>query len=295
MHLKKLQTLLAGVIGLFLCGVLTLNTQASVVTTRPEPPPIRGAWTADFETLDIDFNQDGVVDLRLLSGAGGMTVYLNGTNRIVIKANLVSGSTTTNYSGVGGLPPGTVIGSALNPNLGNYNWWTGFTNHYDLTQPYGSHEATAMIVGYGNQPIGDWGSKEGMIAVEFRISGQVHFGYVHFDFRPERVWTDGSGGYIYGWAYEDVPGVPIVAERIRNGPPMRDFKIASFTPLAGQNGAGVLAWNTVIGETNRVQASADLVIWENLSTNIVADRDSMFFVTPTSALPQRFFRILREN
>ena len=50
-----------------------------------------------------------------------------------------------------------------------------------------------------------------MIAVEFAINGEVHYGYIHFDFRSNGTSLGGTAGLIYGWAYETEPGVPICA------------------------------------------------------------------------------------
>ena len=51
-----------------------------------------------------------------------------------------------------------------------------------------------------------------MMALEFLINGQPHYGYIHFDFRPLTVAPlSGAVGFIHGWAYETEPGVPIKA------------------------------------------------------------------------------------
>ena len=51
-----------------------------------------------------------------------------------------------------------------------------------------------------------------MMALEFLINGQPHYGYIHFDFRPlTDAPLSGAVGFIYGWAYETEPGVPIKA------------------------------------------------------------------------------------
>ena len=76
---------------------------------------------------------------------------------------------------------------------------------------------------------------------------------------------------------------------------MLDFKITSFSPPPTGNGATGLTWNAVVGETNRVQASDDLVTWSDVSTNIIATQDFMSYVTPPASSLTRFFRVVREN
>ena len=80
---------------------------------------------------------------------------------------------------------GTVFGSTLASNLVEYIWWTGFTNTYDLTVQYGNHEGALLLTGIGGIE-GNVVGKEGVMGVEFLISGQVHYGYIHFDFRLAR-------------------------------------------------------------------------------------------------------------
>jgi hypothetical protein len=276
-------------------SVVPMCGTAGVVTNLLNPPLVLNPFLDDEYVLDLDMDQNGVVDFRLFSsgggGGGGVTLYLNWPARLVNKTNGVSGSTNIDYRGVAGLPFGTVLGSALAPGIGNYTWWTGFTNKYDLTQQYGDHEAGVLYAPVG---LGDVGGKEGVMGVEFRIGGQIHYGYIHFDFRVARSY-DGYGGYIYGWAYENTPNTPITAERLRSGPPVLDLKITYFAPWPTGDGVASLGWNGVLGETNRVQASEDLFTWNDVSTNLVVTQDFMSYVTPPSTAPARFFRISRGN
>lgn len=55
---------------------------------------------------------------------------------------------------------------------------------------------------------GDAVGKEGVMALQFYIGTERHYGYIHFNFSGA---PDGLGGVIYGWAYETQPDVPIQA------------------------------------------------------------------------------------
>jgi hypothetical protein len=124
-----------------------------------------------------------------------------------------------------------VIGSELPPDLSanRYQWSSGWTNSYDLTQPYGDHQLSAIMANVmpafiGAQPVasGDMVGKEGVIALEFSSNGQTHYGYIHFDFRAPRRLENrplaGTVGVIYGWALETEPDVPIEAESLSPKP-----------------------------------------------------------------------------
>jgi hypothetical protein len=287
-------------LGLSFFGLLALGVSAAVITTRPDPPVVKGAFSDDLDSLEIDFNEDGVVDIRLVTEFGGIDAYFDLPTRIVVTVSLPFPEAGTNldYGGIGALPIGTVIGNELmgDLDLNRYIWWEGFTNSYDLTQQFGNHEAGVMIVAWGGGGVvasGDVPAKEGVMAVEFYVEGQPHYGYIHFDFRLERGWLLGSGGYIYGWAYESEPWTPITAERIRNGPPVLDFKLTSIEPWPDQSGKMVLRWNAVAGAVYRIEASEDFVTWSDLSGDVVADRDFMAFITAPSPATQRFFRLAR--
>jgi hypothetical protein len=204
----------------------------------------------------------------------------------------VLGSTNINYAGVGGLPFGTVLGSELSASSGGYTWWTGFTNTYDLTRQFGNHKADVNIASL--LEAGDVGGKEGVVGVEFRIGGEVHYGYLHFDFRVARGYG-GYGGLIYGWAYESAPNTPITAAKLRNTPLLVELKITSITLWPEGNGAGTISWDASVGDINRVQASADLVNWTDVSSDILVTQDFMSYNLPPSSESVRFFRIERGN
>lgn len=98
--------------------------------------------------------------------------------------------------------------------------------------------------------VGDPPDKEGVIAVEFLIGTNKHYGYIHFDFRKELGWYNGCGGYILGWAYETEPDKPINAAPIAVPP-------TPFTcELQGPDGGLFdLIWRATPGATYQIQGS----------------------------------------
>ena len=236
-----------------------------------------------------------------MTGSGFLGAYFDWPTRVVQRrAPILPGELRRDYQGMAALPFGTVIGAELigQVDWSTHFWWPGFTNTYDLTVQYGNHEAGVIVVVWcaaGICASGEALAKEAVLAVEFYVEGQPHYGYIHFDFRLERGWLLGAGGYIYGWAYETAPGVPITAERIRNGPPVLEFKVTSIQPWPDQSGRMLLIWNAVAGSVYRIEASEDLVTWSDLSGDVVAQWDSMHFITAPSAAGRRFFRIQLVN
>ena len=213
---------------------LAFNAPASVQVTKFNPPLMISAFAEVtssnhlFNVLPLDFNLDGTVDFNLAYGAdsfglAGIEVFFNAPARMVVKQP----------PEVAALPLGTTIG----PNLilpGTYQWSAGYTDQEGVTLPLGNHELEVVfvpnaipagastgvsIIGPGQPPQyplveGDVVGKEGVMAVEFYIHGQPHYGYIQFDFKSNGTLFGGTGGVIYGWAYETEPGVPIVAAPI---------------------------------------------------------------------------------
>ena len=229
-----------------IASLLALNATAAVQVVRFNPPlsintfsePPAGAALANVRA--VDFNVDGDVDYRLAYAYGFMEAYFNSPTRFG-RSGLPSGEPFVGGP-VAAVPLGSIIGSNIVSSVPTnyYGWSEGYTNRDDLTQPLGDHEAGVIVAGlipgvvpgpiisisadgtngtmvtnyyYGGPVVsGDVARKEAVMALEFHINGQPHYGYIHFDFRPL---TDaplgGSGGFIYGWAYETEPGAPIKA------------------------------------------------------------------------------------
>jgi hypothetical protein len=205
---------------------LALNSIASVRTVEFTPPLLITAGEATeygIGNLEIDFNLDGKADLRFVYGNGGITAFLDSTNRTIINGSVAA------------VPFGTVIGSNLPPVLNSYRWDSGSAvpTNSELKQ-FGQRQKIVLttmaaprlpgspvqVAGGGGpitQPVlasGDVVQKEGAIAAEFRISGEVHYGYIAVDFRSAL----GTGGKVLGWAWETEPALPITANRIPSRP-----------------------------------------------------------------------------
>ena len=230
-QVKRISTLLLGRILAGFLACLAFGAQATIQVTQFDPPLNISAY-ADapanglFNVLGVDFDADGEVDFRLAYGLGGIGAYFNAPVRF---GQRVSG---LGVAGRGGPIAGLPLGSTIGPNIVSsgtnfYAWSSGDTNIDDLTQPFGDHEATVIIANvvpnggslvistgilFTNIPLptvpivsGDVVGRECVIAVQFYANGEVHYGYIHCDF------SNGASGVIYGWAYETLPNVPIVA------------------------------------------------------------------------------------
>lgn len=216
-------------------GCLAQPAQASVQATLFDPPLKINAWTdasSDvlLDVLATDFNADGKVDFRLLQGIGGIEAYFNGPTRIAKRT--LPGTFDTIGGPVAAVPLNSSIGTNIvSPGTNIFAWSPGYANVDDLTQQLGDHEATVfsaniaiplqpgpiIIFSTNGTPVtnvyypgpltfGDVPGREAVMAVEFNVNGEVHYGYLHFDFR------EGAGGVIYGWAYETEPNVAIKAK-----------------------------------------------------------------------------------
>ena len=228
-----------------IADLLALNAIAAVQVVGFDPPLSLNAFSeppfgaALANVLAVDFNVDGDVDYRLAYAYGFMEAYFNSPTHFG-RRGLPSGEPFVGGP-VAAVPLGSIIGSNIVSSVPTnyYGWSEGYTNRYDLTQPLGDHEAGVIVAGlipvvpgpiisisadgtngtmvtnyyYGGPVVsGDIVGQEAVMALEFLINGQPHYGYIHFDFRPlTDAPLSGSGGFIYGWAYETEPGAPIKA------------------------------------------------------------------------------------
>lgn len=221
--------------GLMAC--LAFCAPAAVQVTRFDPPLQISAYAdpsgdSSVNVLAVDFAANGVVDFNLGYGLGSMSAFFNAPVRFGQRLPM---SNIASLSGpVAGVPLGSTIGQGIASSsvADLYVWSSGYTNRDDLTQTLGDHEATVIIANvvafsqpqpqgsiiiltngspFTNiiypHPIisGDVAYKNAVMALQFYIDGQPHYGYIHFDF------SGGAGGVIYGWAYETEPNVPIHA------------------------------------------------------------------------------------
>lgn len=290
---------------------LVFSASASVQVTKLEPPRLIGSWDLEDEQslalgiglVAVDFNFDGRVDARIAYGWGGASFYFDYPTRIVI-ARTIYPWTTNVYGDVGPLPLGTVIGSnlvtTLNTNI--YIWHVGDTNRFpDPSVTYlGDHKSIMfgfLAVDFDTVVYGDMAGKEAVIAVEFLIGTNKHYGYIHCDFRKETGYgPPGTGGYILGWAYETEADTPIVAAPIAISP-------APFKCSIQPRGSGLLdiIWNATPGATFRLQGTPSLdAQFTNVTPEFViltgssaASVVQILTIEAPASAPVYFWRVMR--
>ena len=199
-----------------------MSSNAEIRATKLTPPIRLNPFQDDLTALPIDFNEDGKVDARLVYGQGSLSAYFPATNRVAVK---ISGNT------VGSLPLNTMISGRFPPELNAFRWDNGVPVSSDAPEHRQYGERRKIIVSTMMAPrmpehsvfstsqtngsagtsaslgSGDVIGKTGVIAVEFQIDGNVHYGYLHVDFRPDAA----PIGLIYGFAYETITNTPITA------------------------------------------------------------------------------------
>ena len=137
----------------------------------------------------LDLNHDGINDFRIhsyeLSGDGGLLVYpLHQGNRI---ATTFQACGRASGAAAAALPTGATIGP-----------------HKKFTA-----KASCMIRSFSSTVNGPWQlAQDRYLGLVFVIDGKEHFGWA-------RLTNHGFGGFdstdILGYAYETIPGKPIVA------------------------------------------------------------------------------------
>ena len=272
---KRIFTVAPGPILAVLLGCLAFSARAAVQVTRFDPPINISAYadvSADqyVNVFAADFNADGVVDFRLGSGLGAMGAYFNAPVRFGQRVTQPGGE--GRFGPLGAVPLGSTIGTnIISPVATNYYAWSsGSTNRDDLTQPLGDHETTVIIanlvnfnipsggtviiitngwngtnINFPRPPVisGDVAYQDAVMAVEFYIDGQRHYGYIHFDF------SGGAGGVIYGWAYETQANTPIeaasLAPAVIDTQPQQHSGVVGMVQQVNQSG-----WTVSISTAN---------------------------------------------
>jgi hypothetical protein len=253
---KRISTVLHGQIlaGLIVC--LALSAQAAVQVTRFDPPLQISAYAeppenAFFNVLGADLDAEGEVDFRLAWAYGAMSAYFNAPARFNA-----------------GVPLDSVLGTNIVSPVptNSYAWSPGYTNRHDLTQSLGDHEATMIIANlvtynlpgpiisiFTNgmmvtniiypHPIvsGPAAGKDAVVALEFYVNGQLHYGYIHCNF------TNGASGVIYGWSYETEANVAIEAKSLapdnHSGQPASEARSGIIGFVHGGN---LLGWTLTV-------------------------------------------------
>jgi hypothetical protein len=235
--MKRTPTAFLGAIFVALIGCFAFGAQAAVQVTRFDPPLPISAYAEPsgdsyFDVLAADLDADGVLDFRLAYACGDISAFFNVPTRFAQRVS--QPNVEAKWGPVAGVPLDSTIGSNIVSSIATnfYAWSSGYSNKFDdLTASLGDNQTTvitANLVTYGGVPpglivtidtngfttniiyphptiSGDVAFKDAVMALEFYIEGQRHYGYIHFNF------NGGAAGVIYGWAYETEPNTAIVA------------------------------------------------------------------------------------
>jgi len=292
---KRMFATLGGSILAALIGCLAFGARAAVQVMRFDPPRQISAYADTpanlyFNVLGADLDANGEVDFRLAYGLGGIEAYFNAPVRFGQHVSQLDflGNVVRRGGIVAGVPLGSLIGTNIASSVATnfYVWSPGYTNNYDLTHPFGDHEATVITAGlvtylsgpvttFSNgtlatniiypQPIvsGDIVGREAVIALEFVVDGHTHYGYIHCDF------SAGASGVVYGWAYETEADTAIQAVSLAPNPaPPTEAPMRGHSGIIGRFNMGSLTgWTVSI-------ASADGTFLKSVAT----DADGYFKV-----------------
>lgn len=170
-----------------------------------------------YDRLPLDFNGDGNPEFVITAGDFFIDVLHYLGSRVFIQSSPppnIGGSAASIQSGV-----------EINAALGDliFRWYGGTRiGGYD-DEPFDRATAVGLSLGTGivqrpSASAGHTRGKDGYIGLEFRLAGEVHYGWVHLDasgLLPDRFGElQGGGGPITGWAWETTPGKGIVAGAI---------------------------------------------------------------------------------
>lgn len=145
-------------------------------------------------TLVLDFNGDGQPDAGFADNDMSFYIFGYGSTRVLTYPP--AGLDINSFLPV--LSEGTEIGAV--PPTASLVW------RETVTLPSGPYSATynySVNAAYG----GLWQSVEGYTGIEFYISGQTHYAWIHVG----TPFTGANGGYIREYAYETRPDTPILA------------------------------------------------------------------------------------
>jgi hypothetical protein len=166
--------------------------QGTIFYYRPaEPLNYAGVPVPPYNYREIDINQDGTTDFAISADPAFVTITMFGENRVAS----IPATPPDLGSSVFPFAAGTEIGSSLTP---VWSWESA----NDLL---GSSSFSACFnVGC----IGTWVGVNAYVGVEITAGLSKHYGWIHL--------YNGafSAGEIYDWAYNTVPGQPILAGQV---------------------------------------------------------------------------------
>lgn len=188
-------------------GPATGHSQSTIVygsLTNPHPQTPPPGWddsgypmfSSLNGTLTLDFNGDGQPDVGFYNDDMAFHIFGYGQTRVLTCPP--AGLDINSFLPV--LADGAAIG-ATSPNANLI--WRETTYLPPFGQPYSATYNGVNNVGYA----GYWQGVEGYTGVEFYISGQAHYAWIHVG----APFIGANGGYIREYAYETRPGMPILA------------------------------------------------------------------------------------
>lgn len=175
--------------------------------SNPNPSPIPPPWDDSGypmpgpgrQPLELDFNGDGLNEVGFHVFDTTFYVYGMGETRILTYPPIPPD--INSFLPV--LPGGVQIGAA--PPDQQLMWRQAISLAPD-GRPYTATFNGAWNTGYS----GLWHGVEGYVGIEFRIGQDHNYAWV----RVGAPFVGLYGGYVYEWAYETRPGVPILAGAI---------------------------------------------------------------------------------
>jgi hypothetical protein len=183
-------------------GIMALAqpAQARIVYTRTHQAVGRG--------LTIDLNHDGIADFKIQPFACCIDVeyfllaFSLGSNRVF-------GAATHNLPPASDLRKGYRIGPNIGPN--SVKFQKGFTFSSQTTNPAKVLFVCTNSSGTVNCA-GPWlkssrGAGVGYLGFRFLIKGEIHYGWARLNISG----PDGVSAILTGYAYETIPGKPIIA------------------------------------------------------------------------------------
>lgn len=175
-------------------------TNASVVYTDIDPD---AAAITGTDVIDIDMNNDGIVDFQFRgTGTSFSSSYFAFRTNIAQMYGVNGGAygfaATSSYGAAGYAVAALNSGDNIGPSgLFNSSTWATVGGFFSFS---------SFGVGYGSA-IGPMpGAGEKFIGVSFDIGGNQHYGWIRID-----VAADAGSYTIFDYAYEDQPGVAILA------------------------------------------------------------------------------------
>jgi hypothetical protein len=191
-------------------------TAAVVITALPAPQLLYDDLLGSYVPYDVDGN--GSADFTFNPNPSGVKFRTERSNRLIY----VPDAPPDLGGGVASLQSPFLILSPLN--VSGFGWRSS-----DLLGGYVSpgEIAFADIVQVFSSGTFSHFNGRGAIGIEFESELGTHFGYFDIEAYPGY-----SGAWIYGWAYETQPGVPIMAGQVPEPSLSVLLSIGLTTPIA---------------------------------------------------------------